>query len=113
MSHEEIFIRFDCRFISEDAVFGYPDAEQGGPENTQTTDSNCTFQGSHDGGCQGPGNEQWTEPRDPKERRAEKQAPQSAPQCPQLSPMLHPITRVVVAHDLFVRVVVFANHRQS
>src|SRR6266568_1697639 len=109
MRDEKILIHLDGGFISQDAVFRYSDAEQRSSQNTHAASHYCTLQRSNDGGRDGAGDEERTNSGNPEKSRTEQQAPQATPQCPHLSPILHPVSAVVVAYNVFLGVIIFAD----
>src|SRR6266542_5228995 len=97
MGYEKILVHFDGGFVSQNAVFRYPDAAKSSPKNAHAADDNRTLQCGNDGSRYGARYEEWANTRHPEKRRAKQQAPEPAPQCAHFSPILHPLSGVVIA----------------
>src|SRR5882762_11918598 len=109
MGYEEILVHLDGGFVSQDAIFGDANAVKGTAQNAHAADYDRAFQRSNYGRRHGPGDQERTDARHPEKSRTEQQAPQATPQCPHLSPILHPVSAVVIAYNVFLSVIIFAD----
>jgi len=80
VSDQEEVVRFQPRFLREDAVFRDADAVQARPDGAQPAHRHRPFQPRHDPRHQGPGDENGPDTRDEEERR-----PRTLPACPSTS----------------------------
>src|SRR5205809_7069545 len=110
--YEQILVHLYGGFVSQDAIFWYANAVKGGAKSAHATHDKRTLQRGNDGRRHGPGDQERTDARHPEKSCAKQQAPQPAPQNTHLSPILHPVSAVVVAYNVFLSVIIFADDRQ-
>jgi hypothetical protein len=112
MSNHQVLAGLDGCLVGYDAVFWYAYAVKTRAESTQTADEHCVLQTGDDPGHQRAPNQHRAYPGYSKERGAKQQAPESTPESALLPPILDAVPRIVVAHDVLVRVIILPHDRQ-
>src|SRR5260221_830028 len=79
MGYEKILVHFDGGFVSQNAVFRYPDAAKSSPQNAHAADDNRALQCGNDGSRYRARYEERADARHPEKSRAKQQAPEPAP----------------------------------
>src|SRR5579872_252596 len=111
MSEQQELICLERCFVFHNAVFWNPYAVKSGSQNTQTSHNHRAFQCSYNPCNQWSGHQDWADTRNCEKGRADQKSPKAAPECAVLAPILHAIASIVVADDLLICVVAFADDR--
>jgi hypothetical protein len=105
----DIFATFHRRFVFQNTVLGDAHAEKSGPQRAQTAHHHRAFQSPDNPTDNRPGHEQRPNAGNQKEPGSKQQAPKPAPKGPQFSPVFHAVAGIVIADDVFIRVIVAAH----
>jgi len=109
MGDQHILSAFYRRLVLDDAVLGNAHAVKPGTQRAQTANHHRALQSCDDITDNRTREQQRTDTRNKKEGGAEQQAPEATPERAKFSPVFHTVAGVVIAYDMFIRVIIAAN----